>query len=60
MATATKSAEKEVKVYRFISKSKFLTCAALGVQFINGKATTTNLEVAKELAKIDGVEIVED
>lgn len=59
MAT-TKSAEKEVKIYRFTSKIKFLTCAALGVQFINGKATTTNLEVAKELAKIDGVDLVED
>ena len=48
------------KVYNFISKKKFLTCAGLGVQFMNGKASTNNLEVAKALVKIDGVELVED
>ena len=48
------------KVYNFTSKKKFLTCAGLGVQFMNGKASTTNLEVAKALVKIYGVELVED
>ena len=48
------------KVYRFKSANKFLTCAGLGVQFINGTASTTNLEVAKALAKVDGVELVEE
>ena len=47
------------KVYNFTSKKKFLTCAGLGVQFMNGKASTDNLEVARALAKIDGVELVE-
>lgn len=57
--TQTKKAE-EAKVYRFTSKKKFLTCAGLGIQFVNGKASTNNLEVAKALAKIDGVELVEE
>ncbi len=48
------------KVYKFTSDNKFLTCSALGVQFMDGKASTTNLEVAKALAKIDGVKLVED
>ena len=48
------------KIYHFTSKKKFLTCAGLGVQFMNGKASTDNLEVARALAKIDGVELVED
>lgn len=48
------------KVYKFKSANKFLSCVGLGVQFINGTATTTNLEVAKALAKIDGVELVEE
>lgn len=48
------------KVYNFTSKKKFLTCTGLGVQFINGKASTNNLEVAKALVKIDGVELVEE
>lgn len=48
------------KVYRFKSANKFLSCVALGVQFINGTASTTNLEVARALAKIDGVTLVED
>lgn len=50
---------EEAKVYNFTSKKKFLTCAGLGVQFMNGKASTDNLEVARALAKIDGVELVE-
>lgn len=56
--TATNKAE--AKVYHFTSKKKFLTCAGLGVQFMDGKASTNNLEVAKALVKIDGVELVED
>lgn len=47
------------KVYKFISQNKYLTCAALGVQFIDGKAETKSLEVAKALAKISGVTMVE-
>ncbi len=48
------------KVYKFTSANKFLSCVALGVQFINGTASTTNLEVARALAKIDGVKLIED
>ena len=48
------------KVYNFKSEDKFLSCVALGVQFINGKAFTTDLAVARALAKIDGVTLVED
>ena len=48
------------KVYKFKSENKFLSCVALGVQFINGTASTTNLAVARALAKIDGVTLVED
>lgn len=50
---------EEAKVYHFTSKKKFLTCAGLGIQFVNGKASTDKLEVAKALVKIDGVELVE-
>lgn len=48
------------KVYKFVSDNKFLTCSSVGVQFINGKAETSNLEVAKVLATISGVTLVED
>lgn len=48
------------KVYKFKSADKFLSCVALGVQFIDGIASTTNLTVARALAKIDGVTLVED
>lgn len=48
------------KVYKFTSVNKWLTCASLKVQFINGIATTPYLEVAKALAKIEGVELVEE
>lgn len=48
------------KVYKFNSADKFLSCVALGVQFIDGTASTTNLAVARALAKIDGVTLVED
>ena len=52
--------EKPTKVYKFISQNKFLTCTALGVQFMNGTAETTSVEVARELAKISGVQMVEE
>ena len=55
--TAKSAAEK---VYKFKSANKYLSCVALGVQFINGTASTTNLAVARALAKIDGVTLVED
>ena len=60
-ATPEQEEKKEaVKVYNFTSKNSFLSCVALGVQFVSGKASTTNLEVAKALATIDGVELVEE
>ena len=48
------------KVYKFVSDNKFLTCSSVGVQFINGKAETYSLEVAKVLATLSGVTLVED
>ena len=51
---------KAEKVYKFTSKNKFLTCSAVGVQFIYGKAETTSLEVAKVLATLDGVTLIEE
>ena len=56
----TKTKGTAEKVYTFKSANKFLSCVALGVQFINGTASTTNLAVARALAKIDGVERVEE
>lgn len=50
----------QAKVYNFISENKFLTVASLGIQFVSGKATTTSVEVARELVKIAGVELVEE
>ena len=52
--------QEEVKVYKFTSGNKYLTVAHLGIQFRDGKAETTNLEVAKALAKVGGVELVEE
>ncbi len=48
------------KVYKFVSDNKFLTCSSVGVQFINGKAETRSLEVAKILATLSGVTLVEE
>ena len=48
------------KVYNFKSANPFLSCAGLGVQFVNGKASTTNVAVARALAQIDGVELIEN
>lgn len=59
-ATQKKAESKtENKVYNFISSNKFLTVSSLGVQFMNGKASTEDLDVARALATIDGVERVE-
>lgn len=57
--TKTTNVEANEKAYKFNSQNKFLTVSAVGVQFIDGVATTTNLEVAKYLATLDGVERVE-
>lgn len=57
--TKTTNVEANEKAYKFKSQNKFLTVSAVGVQFIDGVATTTNLEVAKYLATLDGVERVE-
>ena len=57
---AKESKSTPEKVYKFKSATKFLSCASLGVQFIDGNASTTNLAVARALAKIDGVTLVED
>ena len=51
---------KQEKVYRFTSTNPYLTVGNLGIQFREGKAQTSNLEVAKALAKVGGVELVED
>lgn len=48
------------KVYNFVCSNKYLTVASLGVQFINGKATVKDLSVARALATIDDVTLVED
>lgn len=58
-AKATTTAKAE-KVYKFTSENKFLTCSAVGVQFIDGKAETKSLEVAKVLVTLDGVKLIEE
>ena len=62
VATPVQAEPKQevVKVYRFTSKTPYLTVANLGIQFRGGKAETSNLNVAKALAKVDGVELVEE
>lgn len=52
--------QEEIKVYKFTSGNKYLTVAHLGIQFRDGKAETTNLEVARALAKVGGVDLVEE
>lgn len=52
--------QEPVKVYRFKSANPYLTVANLGIQFRAGKAETSNLNVARALAKVGGVELVED
>ncbi len=51
---------KPVKVYAFTSENKYLTVSSLGIQFVDGKATTTDLSVARALATIEGVNLVEE
>lgn len=57
---SVKTVETTAKTYKFKSQNKFLTVSAVDVQFIDGVATTPNLEVAKYLATLDGVEMVEE
>lgn len=49
----------QAKVYKFKSENPYLTVANLGIQFREGKAETNNLEVAKALARVGGVERIE-
>lgn len=51
---------KPEKAYRFRSEYKALTVASLGVQFRDGEAVTKDVGVARALATIDGVSLVED
>lgn len=51
---------EKARVYRFTSTNPYLTVAYLGIQFTDGKAETDNLAVARALAKIGGVELVEE
>ena len=48
-----------VKVYKFTSVNPYLTVANLGIQFRDGKAETTNLNVARALSRVGGVELVD-
>ena len=52
--------QESVKVYRFKSENPYLTVANLGIQFRNGKAETSNLDVARALARVGGVDLVEE
>lgn len=58
--TSNTNTDATEKIYKFKSQNKFLTVSAVDVQFIDGVATTTKLEVAKYLATLDGVEKVEE
>lgn len=55
-----KKEDKPKKVYHFTSENPYLTVSAVGVYFSDGKASTDNLAVAKYLAGLDGVELVEE
>lgn len=55
-----KAKQEKAKVYKFKSTNPYLTVGNLGIQFRDGVATTSNLEIAKALAKVGGVELVED
>ena len=52
--------ETPVKVYKFKAENPYLTVANLGIQFVHGKAETTNLNIARALARVGGVEMVEE
>lgn len=51
--------QEKAKVYKFTSVNPYLTVANLGVQFREGKAETTNLNVARALSRVGGVELVD-
>lgn len=55
-----KKEDKPKKVYHFTSENPYLTVSAVGVYFSDGKASTDNLAVAKYLAGLEGVELVEE
>lgn len=55
-----KNEDKPKKVYHFTSENPYLTVSAVGVYFSDGKASTDNLAVAKYLAGLEGVELVEE
>lgn len=55
-----KKEDKPKKVYHFTSENPYLTVSAVGVYFSDGKASTDNLSVAKYLAGLEGVELVEE
>lgn len=60
--TTSQSSPKQEpeKVYKFKSENPYLTVADLGIQFRQGEAQTANLNIARALAKVSGVELVED
>jgi hypothetical protein len=58
--TPVQAEPKAETVYRFTSINPYLTVAHLGIQFREGKAETSNVGIAKALAKVGGVELVED
>lgn len=51
---------KPKKVYHFTSENPFLSVSSVGVYFSKGKASTDNLAIAKYLAGLEGVELVEE
>lgn len=55
-----KKEDKPKKVYHFTSENPYLTVSAVGVYFSDGKASTDNLAVAKYLAGLEGVELIEE
>ena len=57
---AQEPVKETVKVYKFKSADPYLTVAGLGIQFRGGKYETSNLNLAKALAKVGGVELVEE
>lgn len=57
---ATTPAQEPKKVYKFKSENPYLTVADLGIQFRGGVAETSNLNIARALAKVGGVELVEE
>lgn len=55
----TTPAKAEPKSFTFVSENPYLSVTSLGVQFVGGKATVTDVAVARALATIDGVTLVE-